>query len=397
MKIALIELESLGHHYFLYLKTIIDALKKTNIKIYVVLSSATKKIIRVRNSKFVKYIFVKKLVYPNSKNFLNLLIFQIKSFLFLKKIYKKNLKIFNLDHIYLNNMDHYDKMFSIMGSPFENVKFSGILINPNIIKKHIFDFKNLINYLFFKKILKSKNLTKIAITNPIVYKKINGDKLYKLQLLNEISSTSNAKRKFTKKIIKSFKEKFSIKENDIVLLVYGSIRLEKGIGYIVEALQNINLSNTIKIIIAGKQNKEFSHYIKNLLNKKPFLSKKIIIYNKIVSDYEEKLFFKISDYVWVGYNKNFLGSSAVLFLSSFMKIPVIGGNAGLIGYYIKKYKMGYSLDLENTKKLVNLFNGLNKKRIFPLKNFYIVNNKFTLEKFQTTILKKLIELKNFSF
>lgn len=395
MKIALVELESFGHHYLLYLKTIIDAVKKSNVTTYVVVCKEVKKLAKLRSDKYIKYIFVKNLIYPNNKNIFNFFIFQFKSFFFLKKIYKNHLKILKLDHIYLNNVDHFEKILSILGSPFDKVKFSGIFINPKVIKKNIFDFKNLIHYFFFKRILKIKTLTKIAVTNPITYKEINGNNLKKLQLLNEIPSASNANTNFTKKIIKSFKKKFGIKESDIVLLVYGSIRLEKGIEYIVAALQNKNFFNTIKIIIAGKQNDEFFQYLKNLLNKNPNLNKRIIIYNKIVSDYSEKLFFKISDYTWVGYSKNFLGSSAVLFLASSMNVPVIGGHTGLIGHYIKKYKIGHSLDLKKTEILVNLLNSLDKRKKFPLKNFFVVNNKFTQKKFQKTILKKLIELKNF--
>lgn len=395
MKIALVEFESFGHHYLLYLKTIIEALKKTNVTTYVVLGEEIKKITKLSNTKNIKYIFVKRLKYPDNKNTLNFIFFQIRSFFFLKNIYKKKLKKLELDHIYLNNLDHFEKILSIIGSPFEGVNFSGIFLNPKIIKRNFFDFKNIIHYFFFKQILKIKTLTKVAVTNPLVYKEAIKKKLKKLELLNEISSLSGIKINFTKENSTLFKKKIGIKNEDIILLMYGNIRLEKGIEYLSNAMLNERFSNKIKVIIAGKQNIDFYVYLTNLIKKNPRLKKKIIIYNKIVSNHYEKLFFKISNYTWVGYNKNFLGSSAVLFLSSSMNVPVIGGDVGLISYYIKKYKIGYYLNLEDTETLVNFFNNLKNRNKFALKKFSTVNKAFTKNMFQKTILKQLMNVKKF--
>ena len=129
-----------------------------------------------------------------------------------------------------------------------------------------------------------------------------------------------------------------------------------------------------------------------MFNQNVFLKNRVVIFNKIISSELEQILFKISNYTWIGYNKSFLGSSGVLFLSSAMQIPVIGNNVGLISYYIKKYKIGYSLDVNNIAKLVKFLNHLDKKKIFNPKNFNKVNRTFTIKKFQEIIFEKLMQL-----
>ena len=102
----------------------------------------------------------------------------------------------------------------------------------------------------------------------------------------------------------------------------------------------------------------------------------------------EKIVFKASDLVWTGYTKDFYGSSGVYFLASVNYRPVICSNHGSIGWYSNKYKIGYSLDLTNKKKLLNVLNKVinNNKKINY--NFNIVNSEHNFTKFGNSIIKK---------
>ena len=126
-------------------------------------------------------------------------------------------------------------------------------------------------------------------------------------------------------------------KNKIFILVYGSIRYEKGIQYLLKAISLSNQLEKISLIIAGKQDqfsKKCIKYYKKIIS----LKNKLIILDYFIPKKLEIFLFKISHYVWTGYTKNYSGSSAVYFLSSVYFKPVISSNHGLINFYNKKYK-----------------------------------------------------------
>ena len=393
MKLALIELESYGHHYQLYLKNIILTAQKLNITLYVVLGKRIKKYFNLPKSKNINYFFLSDLKYPKKKYFFNFFFFQIRNYFILKKLYYNNLKNLNLNHIYINNLDHYDKGISIFGSPFQKTNFSGIFLSPKIKHRVNLNFKQKILKALFKKLLNIKYLTKIAVTNPILFKNIKYLKKSKITLLNEISD-KKFNNNLKTKIIENFKLKYQITKKDLVLLVYGSIRLEKGIEYLLPVMLDASLSKSLKLIIAGKQNEEFRNYLKKVFQNYPNLKNKIIVINKFINNDLENLLFHVTDYTWVGYNVKFDGSSGVLFLSLFHKKPVIGHNNGLISYYIKNLNVGHSVNLKNKYLLIKLFNNLKKKKISQKKYLYI-RKKFSVRNFTKIIFDDLIDFKRF--
>jgi len=88
---------------------------------------------------------------------------------------------------------------------------------------------------------------------------------------------------------------------------------------------------------------------------------------------------------WTGYTKDFYGSSGVYFLSSINFRPVISSNHGAIGWYSRKYKIGYSIDLTNRKKLINLLNKIinfNKRTNY---DFNQVNSRHNFKNFGNNI------------
>ena len=122
---------------------------------------------------------------------------------------------------------------------------------------------------------------------------------------------------FEKKKHSTTRKLSKLKKKDkkiINILVYGSIRFEKGIQHLLNALSEFDKREKFKIIIAGKQDKYTQEIIKYYLKTKNF-NKIIVTYNKFIKDSFEKLLFNNCDYVWTGYTKNYFGSSAVFFRS----------------------------------------------------------------------------------
>jgi hypothetical protein len=390
MKILLIELETKGHHISSYLKSIINNLQKNNHEIYLLTTNPdNKEIIDFKNK--VKIFYIKKNKKINSNNYFNLFFFQFKNYFKIKKKFKELLKRYKFDSVYLNNVDHFDKVLSIFGSPFCNIFFCGLFLNPKISyykKFNIINFTKISIYKYlFKRILDIKTLKKIFIVNPLCYKQISKNRLKKIKLLNEIGTFSYKKKIFlTKNNCKKF---LNINKTSFVILVYGAIRQEKELIYLINVIKKYYYDYNLKIIIAGQQD----DYTKKILIENIYndnIKEKFLIINKYINERLEQILFKSSDLVWPGYSKNFYGSSGVYFLSGMNKVPVITSNHGLIYWYNKRYGIGKSTNLRNPNKVRKAINYFIKNRKMNLNNqFKRINNIHNSENFSKQIVSYL--------
>jgi hypothetical protein len=391
MKILLIELETKGHHITSYLKSIINSLQKNNHQIYLLTTCPeNKEIIDFKNK--VKIFYIKKYKNTDSNNYFDLFFIQFNNYFTIKKKFKKLLKKYKFESVYLNNIDHFDKVLSIFGSPFYKIFFYGLFLNPKILHDKKFNIFNFIkisiyNYLF-NRILNIKTLKNVFIVNPLCYKQISKSKLKKIKLLNEIGTFSYKNKIFLSK--NNCKKFLDIKITSFVILVYGAIRKEKELIYLINVIKKYYYNYKVKIIIAGQQD----NYTKKILRENIYndiIKKKFLIINKYINERLEQILFKSSDLVWPGYSKNFNGSSGVYFLSSMNKVPVITSNHGLIYWYNKKYKIGKSTDLRTPNKVKNVINYFIKNKGMNFNNqFKKVNNIHNSENFSKQIENCLI-------
>ena len=154
-----------------------------------------------------------------------------------------------------------------------------------------------------------------------------------------------------------------------------------------KAANKIKIKKKLTIIIAGIQDE----YTKGIINKYK-MSKNFNLFslNTFVSDEIQELLFKNINIVWTGYTKNYFGSSGVFFLSGKYEKPIISSNHGLISIYNKKYKTGYTVEINNIKKIEKVLTRVissNKK--INSTNFKILNRRHNSEKFSNTIVRSL--------
>ena len=391
MNIVLIELEHRGHHISLYLKSIIYEMLLRGHSLTVITTIDAKKsgIFNFSKKKNLKFFYVDKIEYPKKNNLFFLLKFQINNFYAIKKIFKKIINISEIDHVYINTLDFFDKAISILGSPFGKIPFSGLYLNPKFYTRELFELKNnfLKNYfsklLFFLLIL-NKKLINIFLIDPLheaMMKNKHPFTRKKIIGVNEFSIFND--NSYPKKKIFSVKKK--------VILIFGSIKFNKGIYELLNFLEKYKKKN-IRILIIGKQNRDINSFIKSLLNKHPHLKKNILTVNKYIKNDSSCVnYFRAADYIWIGYTNNFYGSSGVFFAACKMKKPVIVNSNGLVNWYNKKYKVGYSLNFNSHRSLSLLFNSIEKNTISKISNkrFEYVNKKHSINNFSKKIANKI--------
>jgi len=395
MTILLVELESKGHHISSYIRSVVHNLIKNKKKIIFLTSEEIKKndyYEYLKNN--TRIIFVKKIKYPSIKNYINLLKFQFDYYNLIKKKVREIDKKFKIEHIYINTLDFFDKPISVLGSPFKNINFSCLYLNP----KFYFDYqifsmefikKIIYQYLFYK-ILNIKKLKNIFFIDPLCFNYLIKKKLGHKRKITYIEDlgTGNQINKFSLSK-KKCRNILKINQKDFVILVYGSIRKTKSLKELFDVIELLENNNLVKILIAGQQDEFTKNYLKDLTIRKKNLKKQIIIIDKYINDKLEKILFKASDLTWTGYSKKFYGSGGVFFLSCINKTPVITSNHGAIGWYGKKYNVGISIDLTNKKILLNQLNKFLKREKTQY-NFNFVNKKHNFLNFGKKITDKIL-------
>lgn len=377
MRFLLVEPEFEGHYMILYVRFILRVLNKYNHKIFFLTSKESTRHVSFNIIKKecpnIKIYTIKR-IKPESYSTLDLFKYQYKLFSEIKNSFEKISRDHEIDHIFLNSFDHFDKIISLFGSPFKSVKFSGILVNPKFYMHEVGlgatgRFSNLSKFLF-KKLLNNKNLKKIFCNDSFFIEYLKSKGINNYNKLSFLIEPREFKYKFTKQYSLN---KLKLPQKGVFILVYGAIKESKGIRTIIEVLNHPLLNSDVKFIFAGKFDKNSKIFLKNNQKYKKFLSqKKLFIFNKFQNDVEESMLFDASDIIWIGYNKNFPFLSGVFFQAAVKKKPVIASNHGIIGKNNKKYKLGYSVDVNNKLEIVKKINNLcelkNRKKFITNSN-----------------------------
>ena len=351
MNLLIIEPEIKGHFISLYVRRVIKSFKNKDIKILIltskkILSHESLKILRAEKIDFELH-FMDELDYPTNKSFFNLVNFQIKNYHKIKKSFEEVFRKRQVDHVFLTSFEHFDKILSLLGSPFRDIPFSGIMVNPRHHHYYIgFTsdfFKDFVNNFLLKRLITNNKLNKVFTNDELfqeyIVKKYN--KFHKKFLY--FTEPVKLKKKYSNL---QAKKKLNISKNFFIIMVYGALRESKSIIELIELVSKTK-NNEIKIVLAGEQNdnikKQLSNsYVKNLIKRG-----KIIVYDKFISTKKESVLFSAADALWCVYKDTPLGSSGVFFLANDAKLPIITNKHGLVGYYNKNYSLGPILDVDD--------------------------------------------------
>jgi hypothetical protein len=370
MKILIIEPEYDGHYMILYIKFLIRIFTKNKVELAILTSK------KATNHKSFKSILsensqinIEEMEYtkPKDSQTTSLIIYQIRYYRIIKNIFHKINKKYKFDHVFINSLDHFDKALSVFGSPFGKTNFSGILVNP---KFHLREYNlgiagrfNFFSKIFFKNLLKIKYLKNI-LTNDSFF--INYVKNYKnsnkLHFLEEPREFSNSYSKtYARKYLK-------LPKNLFLILIYGQLKKTKGIFELTKTIKNNIQFNNIAIILAGKTDHEIEALIRNYITQNLIREKKFFVFSNFQDDKMESLLFSATDYVWVGYQKTFPFLSGVMYQAAMKKIPIIASNHGIIGFLNKKYKLGYSVNIDDEWSLIDVLKKVSSRWKY---NYYV--------------------------
>ena len=402
MKVLIIEPEFEGHHISLYIRSLVKEFKKNKVD-YRLLT--TKKTINSIPFKIIDKEFklkkktIESVGIVKSKNisFFNLLLYQIKYFLFIKKNISNVKKKFKFDVIYFGHLDPFFFIFALGSNFIGHKNITGLLCNIRFYQSEFkikkFQLVDLVKKYLFIVFLKSKVVKKIFIIDELFNLYLNKN-IKNQNYLKKICHVPEAGK--LKKISKqeNFKKEMGIKKKEKIILLYGDIKKRKGVLELLRLSENKKMPENIKVVIAGKQSREISSMI-NKTNFKKLLGNQVYIINKFINFEEEGKLFSISDLIWLAYSGGSDGSSGVLKQASISGKPIIESGRGLISWINDKYKIGIKIKLDNIDysimKISNLLLDKKKYKFFK-KNIISYKKKFNPIYFSRNIYKEIISV-----
>ena len=366
--ILIIETEHGGHYLTVYIRYILKSFKKKKVKI-TLLTSASSKIKGIRalmslKSENIKF-EIKTIINFPIKNYssFQLMVSQINLYFAIKKKFiKLNTKV-KFDYIILTSLQKFEKALVLFGSPFGNINFTGIYLGAKFhLNNYNIFYKSRYNFLskkFFQLLIKIPNLKNIITNDALFDHYIHSTSWKEHKKLIFLNDPMEFKFNFSKKISR---QKLGLSSKSILILVYGALSSSKGIKELLSIFNNILLSSDIKVIFAGLQDENIKNFFnKNTFVKKLKLQKKVLFYNKWVSEKKEALFFGASDIVWIGY-KNYPFPSGVLNQAIIKQIPVLISDDGYIYKLNRKYKFGRSVNIYKPSSIIKGINFIMNKK-----------------------------------
>lgn len=258
------------------------------------------------------------------------------------------------DHIYVVNLDHFDKILAVRGTPFGAIPFSGMMMNLKYHRNRMgIGLPSRSDWLYeklFLRVLRIHTLRNTMVIDEPFYeysRRSAYKKEYrKLRYVNDVGELNGSE---TREMVR---EALKIPNDRFVILVYGMLTVKKGIESLLNAVDTCDRLK-VTVLLAGTQDER----IKSLLAEP--LARSLLARGQLVESAEfhdskrEYRVFKAADVVWIGYVGRSFGSSGVLFQAGSMRLPVLATSEGLIGWLVRRHRLGLTITPEDKKAVAD--------------------------------------------
>ena len=278
---------------------------------------------------------------------------QLKLWKALTRVCKVNNHFAEFDLIYCINLDYFEKALSLRGSPFGSRPFAGMLMNPKFHRAPLGlgppsrgDF---LYRMFFKRLLALRGLVRLMVVDNLFREFCLRKRLARAEKICLVADVGELSRS---EFEGSAREGLNLRSDAFVILVYGSVSLLKGVEQLLRAVQNLDCPEIVALI-AGKPDSAAAALFSSPWCRAMQESGQLLVRAEFHDDESEAQVFTAADLVWLGYVGGAYGSSGVLYQAGSAGLPVISMADGLIGWTVRKHKLGISLDTTDTAKVVD--------------------------------------------
>lgn len=256
-------------------------------------------------------------------------------------------------HVFFMYFDHLQ--LACLTEPKMPCAVSGILFRPTLVNYPANTFKEKLSYwrkyFTLKLVLKSKKIDSLLCLDSFAvnYMTQYWETLKVKYLPDPVQVYPSTQ---AKEVIKTT---FGIKNNKIILLIFGYLDDRKGISVVMDTLAKLpkELAKKVCLLIVGpweiSEKKRFEEKKSVLQAENTF---EVKIHNDFVADENIQAYFEVADYVLALYQKH-IGMSAIMVRAASALKPLITYNYGLMGKITQEKQLGIAVDESKEDDLLN--------------------------------------------
>lgn len=260
--------------------------------------------------------------------------------------------------VFVPDLDRFSKVLPLLGSPFGDMPFSGMLIAARHHHRRAglaaAGARNDAAWEWlFRRMLAMRTLRRVGTTDPLLVRDVAarahpGHR--KLCYVPEPGSVEAGDRELARKSL-------GLGPDQVAVLAYGSLEPRKGVAELVTALSAPEADPRLVLVVAGKETPEVTALLAGPDSTKLVARGRLVRRSGFIDPAAEGELFAAADVVWLGYTGFDLGSGVMIQTGAAAR-PLIACGRGLIGYRAQRHELGPVVDPARTAEVVGALNQL---------------------------------------
>ncbi|MDO9106962.1 MAG: glycosyltransferase family 4 protein [Methylovulum sp.] len=256
--------------------------------------------------------------------------------------WKGDLKI---DYVFVPFLDDYCLLpLALRDRPFGKIPWGGIVISPRHHLRQLgvilpWRWQDYVEQLAYRQLWRKKALDQVFCIDPYF------EQFYPNAKLDSVPDPSDLL------FVAPQDTCFGIKQDAVVLLVYGYIDQRKAIDRLLEAMTDERIPDSLTLLLVGKQDPPLRPLLESEVAQYLRTVGRLIEINRIVSDSEEAAAFRRTDVVWNYYPRNYCSSGALVRAGQSSR-PVLATREGVVGRTVADLGMGLLVGEDDREGLI---------------------------------------------
>ena len=357
MRLLIVEPETKGHHMVLYTRLLLREAVSRGWTVTILTTESGRNhvafdIIAADHAVALRTIVMTEVSRTRTGS-VALLASQLRLWKALAKASSANNHFSDFDLIYCINLDYFEKALSLRGSPFGNRPFAGMLMNPKFHRAATgLGPPSRVDFLYrmmFKRLLATSGLKQLMVVDKPFQDFCLQQRFAHVEKICLVSDVGELSRS---EFAGSARDSLGLPSGAFAILLYGSLSRRKGVEQLLRAVQSLDHPGVVALV-AGKPDGDIEALFSSPWCRAMQESGQLLVRGGFQDDESEAKVFSAADLVWLGYVGGAYGSSGVLYQAGAAGLPVISMADGLIGWTVRKHKLGISLDTSDTSGVVD--------------------------------------------
>jgi glycosyltransferase involved in cell wall biosynthesis len=258
------------------------------------------------------------------------------------------------DFIYVVNLDALDKAAAILGSPFGDTPFGGMMVLPRFHHRAagLVSAGSRCDRLYghlFASLLRTKSLRLVTTIDPLLApwcRDLGLRESHKVAFVPDIGDLSPDE--FSRSGARSM---LGLNQDAFVLLVYGLINPSKGVRELLQAIDGDHWPVGLQLLVVGRPDEAMGALIADQKFSMMQREGRVIARIGYAGADLTSAAFRSASAVWLGY-KGHDNMSGVLCQATEAGVPVVACRNGLVGLYTKAHGIGEVVNVDNPCEIV---------------------------------------------